>query len=582
MSVVLNACAPPENIVNWHQIDWAKCHMSVRRLQARIVKATKEGRWGKVKALQWLLTHSFSGKALAVKRVTDNRGKKTPGVDGVIWSTPGAKSDAIRELGRRGYQPKPLRRIYIPKSNGKMRPLGIPTMKDRTMQALYLLALQPIAETTADPNSYGFRPERSCADAIGQAFTYLSQRKSAQWVLEADIKGCFDHISHEWMMENIPTDRTILRKWLKAGFVENRQLFPTEEGTPQGGIISPTLANMALDGLEQLLRKKFHPTRPKVKSVPTGTLIPNHRPKVNMIRYADDFIVTGASKELLEQQVRPVVEEFLAERGLTLSPEKTKITHINEGFDFLGQNVRKYIKSKRNVMLIKPSAKSIKSLLTKVREVAKDELSTAPQDLLIRKLNPIIRGWVNYHRHVVAGEVFSDVKSEIWKVTWNWARRRHSQKSNSWIVRKYYHREGMRQWVFGKKIHLAGEERYFNLEDPQDTKIVRHVKIRTNANPFDPTDELYFEKRSDLKMESSLKGRKALLALWKSQSGVCPACHQRITKLTGWDNHHIVRKVDGGSDGNSNRVLMHPNCHRKFHSQELSLSKPAFETIGGL
>ena len=568
MSVVVSACAPPAEAVDWHHIDWSNCHMTVRRLQARIVKATKEGRWGRVKALQWLLTHSFSGKALAVRRVTDNQGKRTPGVDGVTWSTPGTKSDAIRNLGRRGYQPSPLRRIHIPKSNGKMRPLGIPTMKDKAMQALYLLALQPVAETTADPNSYGFRPGRSCADAIGQCYTCLSHQQSAQWVLEADIKACFDHISHDWMVENIPTDRTILRKWLKAGFMEGCQLFPTEEGTPQGGIISPTLANMALDGMERLLWKKFHPTKQRVKGAPRGTFLHNPRPKVNLVRYADDFVVTGASKELLEQQVKPVIEEFLAERGLTLSPEKTKVTHISEGFDFLGQNRRKHVKPGRSTLLNRPSAKSIKSLLTKVRTVAKDELSTAPQVLLIRTLNPIIRGWVNYHRHAMAGKTFSDVKSEIWKVTWNWARRRHPRKNGTWIAKKYYHREGMRQWIFGTKMVLSGERRFFNLENPQDTRVCRHIKIRMDANPFDPADELYFEKRSDLKMESSLKGRKALLALWKSQGGICPVCYQRITKLTGWHSHHIVRKVDGGPDGNSNRVLMHPNCHRQIHSRE--------------
>jgi len=219
-------------------------------VQARIVKATQEGRHGKVKALQWLLTHSFCGRALAVKRVTHNQGKNTPGVDGAIWSTPASRYKAIDTLRRRGYQPQPLRRVYIPKANGKLRPLGIPTMKDRSMQALYLLALLPIAETTADPNSYGFRPERSTADAIEQCFCALAKKHSAQWVLEGDIRGCFDNISHACMLDHIPTDKEVLRKWLDAGFIENRTLFPTEAGTPQGGIISPTLANLTLDGLK--------------------------------------------------------------------------------------------------------------------------------------------------------------------------------------------------------------------------------------------------------------------------------------------------------------------------------------------
>jgi RNA-directed DNA polymerase len=224
--------------VDWHALDWEKAHRTVRRLQARIVKATQEGRWGKVKALQHLLTHSFSAKMLAVKRVTENQGKRTPGVDGELWDTPRKKAQAVQMLHQRGYRPQPLRRIYIDKGNGKKRPLGIPTMKDRAMQALYLQALDPVAETTADPNSYGFRPERSTADAIEQCFNVLAQQASARWILEGDIRGCFDHISHDWLVAHIPMDKGILRKWLKAGYLEEDLLHPTDEGTPQGGIIS--------------------------------------------------------------------------------------------------------------------------------------------------------------------------------------------------------------------------------------------------------------------------------------------------------------------------------------------------------
>lgn len=242
---------------DWNSIDWFKCHEVVRRLQVRIAKATREGDRRRVRALQWLLDHSFSAKALAVKRVTENQGKRTPGVDKVTWSTPEAKAEGIRNLTRRGYQPQPLRRVLIPKANGKTRPLGIPTMKDRAMQALHLQSLLPVAETTADTNSYGFRPERSTHDAIEQLFIDLVKKTSAQWILEGDIKGCFDHISHKWMLDNISTDTKMLEKWLKAGFIDKGKLFPTDEGTPQGGIISPTLANLALDGIQDLLANKF-------------------------------------------------------------------------------------------------------------------------------------------------------------------------------------------------------------------------------------------------------------------------------------------------------------------------------------
>jgi RNA-directed DNA polymerase len=265
---------------DWHAIDWHKANCNVRRLQARIVQATKEKRWGKVKALQHLLTHSFSGKALAVRRVTENQGKNTPGVDKVTWNTPQKKLNAVYALRQRDYHPQPLRRVYIPKKNGKKRALGIPVMKCRAMQALYLLALDPIAETTADPNSYGFRPGRSTADAIAQCFGLLARRDSPQWILEGDIKSCFDQISPAWLLTHIPMEKGMLKKWLEAGYIDHGVLYPTKEGTPQGGTISPVIANMTLDGLERRLREVFPP-----ESKREGR---SHSSKVHLIRYADD------------------------------------------------------------------------------------------------------------------------------------------------------------------------------------------------------------------------------------------------------------------------------------------------------
>jgi len=263
LSEVEAAGASFHEVTDWHAINWASVNHNVRRLQARIVKATKEKRWGKVKALQRLLTHSFSGKAQAVRRVTENQGKNTPGVDKVIWNTPQRKIKAVYSLRQREYHPQPMRRVYIPKKNGKKRPLGIPAMKCRAMQALYLLALHPVAETTADPNSYGFRPGRSAADAIEQCFCTLAKQNSPQWILEGDIAGCFDAISHEWLLAHIPMDKTILKKWLKAGYMDRQVFHSTEAGTPQGGIISPVLANMALDGLEKLLAGLFDQHAPQ-------------------------------------------------------------------------------------------------------------------------------------------------------------------------------------------------------------------------------------------------------------------------------------------------------------------------------
>lgn len=412
--------ASHEMVEGWHDIDWRAAHQNVRRLQSRIVKATKEGKWGKVKALQHLLTHSFSAKAVAVKRVTENQGSVTPGVDKVIWDTPKKKAEAIVALRPRGYHPQPLRRICIPKSNGKMRPLGIPCMSCRAMQALYLLALDPVAETLADPHSYGFRPNRSGADAMEKCFTLFSRKSAPAWILEGDIKGCFDAISHAWLLTHIPVDKTVLKKWLKAGYMERQNLYPTEEGTPQGGIISPVLANLTLDGLERLLEDTYRPTTRK------GT-----KAKIHLIRYADDFSISGSSKELLEQEVKPLVKSFMKERGLTLSPEKTVITHINEGFDFLGQNVRKY----NGTLLIKPSSKNVKTFLGKVRKIVKENKQAAAGNL-IWQLNPVIRGWAMYHRHQASKETFTKVDHTIFRLLWSWAKRRHPNKGKQWIKEK--------------------------------------------------------------------------------------------------------------------------------------------------
>jgi len=480
------ACA--SSGLNWPTINWVVIRHKVKKLQARIVKATQAGRYGKVKALQWLLTHSFSGKALAVKRVTENDGKNTPGVDRIIWNTSTAKTNAIVSLQKRGYKPLPLRRVLIPKKKDKTRPIGILAMKDRAMQALYLLALEPIAETTADLNSYGFRPKRSTADAGEQCFICLAGKNRAEWVLEADIRGCFDNISHDWMIANIPTDKTVLQKWLKSGFVYQNELFPTEAGTPQGGVISPALANMTLDGIEHALAKAF----PQAKK--RGL-------KMHMVRYADDFIITGNSKELLEDEVMPVMVNFLAIRGLTLSPEKTKITHITEGFDFLGWNMRKY----NGKLLIKPSKANIKAHLNKVREIIKGN-KTIKQISLIRQLNPVLRGWANYHCHIVAKKTFAYVDNQIWSMLWGWSTRRHPNKGARWVKAKYFKTRGSRNWVFAAEDEKQGRKEIRLLLE-SDTPIRRHIKIKADANPHDQKWKKYFEARQATQALNSPKSQ---------------------------------------------------------------------------
>ena len=455
----------------WHTIDWYAVHRTVRRLQARIVKAVQAGRWGKVRALQHLLTHSFSGKALAVQRVTNNDGRKTPGVDGQLWNTPEKKARAIRELRQRGYRALPLRRVYIPKNDGthRQRPLSIPTMHDRAMQALYLLALEPIAETLGDPNSYGFRPERSTADAIEQCFNVLARQHSPQWILEGDIRACFDGISHAWLLAHIPMETAMLQKWLKAGFMEKHVLSPTEAGVPQGGIASPVMANLALDGLEKLLKAHYPPNTKRAQ-----------RAKVNLVRYADDFIITGSSPELLAHEVKPLVEQFLRTRGLELSPTKTHLTSIEDGFDFLGQHLRKYA----GKLLIKPARKSVQTFLGHIREMVKANKQTSAGNL-IAQLNPVIRGWANYHRHVVSKATFIKVDTAIFKSLWSWATRRHPKKSGRWVAKKYFRTRNGRQWTFvGTYASQQGQSHELALFRAGDVPIQRHVKVKGTANPY--------------------------------------------------------------------------------------------------
>ena len=467
--------APIDDARKWSSVDWKHARGEVRRLQVRIAKAVQENRWGR-KALQRLVSHSFYAKLLAVKRVTSNKGRKTPGVDGVLWQGARAKWQAVLSLRRRGYQPQPLRRIYIPKKNGRKRPLSIPTLHDRAQQALYKLALAPVAETTADRNSYGFRESRSCADAVAAAFNALSKPNSASWVLEADIKGCYDNIVHEWMLDHIPMDRVVLRKWLAAGYVEDGRLYPSRKGTPQGGIISPTLANMTLDRLERVVHN----------AVP-------RRSRVNFVRYADDFIITGKSKRLLEEHVRPAVEAFLAERGLTLSAEKTTVTHIRDGFTFLGQTFRKT----GNVLRITPAKEGVLALIRKIGTLIRTHVS-APMPALIKKLNQTLRGWGNYHRHVVASGAFSRIDLYVWEQLWRMLRRRHSNKSKTWLYRQYWRNDGIRT-LFGVTCTLKSGPRRYEVIRLGALGITRYIKIRADANPYLPEFAGYYWRRRNKK-----------------------------------------------------------------------------------
>ncbi len=431
------------------------------------------------------------------------------------------------------------------------------------MQALYMLALSPVAETRGDPNSYGFRIERSTADAMAQLFVCLSQKVSAQWVLDADIEGFFDNINHEWLLRNVPTDVRMLRQWLKAGVIHKGQLHATDAGTPQGGIISPVLANLALDGLETLLKQHLGVTRAK-------------KLKVNLVRYADDFVITGTSPEVLENEVKPWVEQFLVTRGLRLSLKKTRLVHIDEGFDFLGWNFRKY----EGTLLIKPSKKNVKAFYSKVRE-AIDTHKTSKQEDLIRLLNPMLRGWAFYHQPVVAKQVYSWMDHRVFVKLWRWAKRRHPNKSLEWVRKKYFRTIAGKSWMFATTVLEAnGKRREIGLYSLADTPIERHKKVSGDYNPYDPAMETMGEKLRMDRMLNKLKYRKQIGSLYASQKGLCLLCKQPITKETGWHDHHIIFRTQGGSDSMGNRVLLHPNCHHQLHTRGLHVDKPA--PSGGL
>jgi RNA-directed DNA polymerase len=448
----------------WNSIDWKAIKFRVNRLQTRIAKATQNENWNLVKRLMYLLTHSYSTKLLAVRMVTQNHGKRTAGVDGKLWTTSSDKMQAALSLTDKHYHAHPLRRIYIPKP-GKTtkRPLSIPTMSDRAMQTLYALALQPVAETTADTRSFGFRLFKCAQDASIYAFRCLWQDTSSPWILEGDIKGCFDNISHSWLKNNIPIDRSILSQFLKSGFIFDDTFYHTDKGAPQGSPISPLLANMTLDGIEKLLKERF----PKMK--------------VYFIRYSDDFLVITPSKEIADE-VREIIHDFLAIRGLELSPEKTVITHIDDGFDFLSWNFRKY----KGKLLIKPSQKSIKSITQNLKTIV-NKAKSWTQNELIKTLNPVIRGWANYHRHIVAKDTFSKLDSYLWEITWQWGKRRHPNKGHKWVANKYWTSEGTRNWIFKTK-----ESKLLKFSDAQ---IRRHSLLKLDANPY--LNRNYFLKRKD-------------------------------------------------------------------------------------
>jgi len=477
-------------VVDWDNIQWDIPKRHVRRLQERIFRATRDKDFVRVKSLQKLLVRSHFARLLAVKRVTqENKGKYTPGIDGQIYATSKERAELVEDVCQTNlfnYKCKPLRRVYIPKSSGDKRPLGIPTVKDRVMQMLVKLALEPEWEARFEPHSHGFRPGRRCMDAIWQiwhSIRVVGIRRKSEWILDADISGCFDNINHEALLKRVPVFRETVRRWLKSGIIEFGKYFQTKSGTPQGGIISPLLANIALDGMERL----FGAENSKDNYTPPSRRRSDNK-GLNLIRYADDFVVTAPSKERIVSYVLPKLRVFLKKRGMELNEAKTKIVHRDEGFDFLGFNVRQYYNKTRGICLAKPSKKAVKHHLEHIKTmISKNKQMKA--DELISKLNPIIRGWANYYLYSSAKETFNYVDYRIWKMLWQWCLRRHKDKGKQWIRHRYFMNIDNRAWIFGeRKENVLLFSRSFRAG-------VKYTPVKGYNSPYDADLHEYWQRR---------------------------------------------------------------------------------------
>ena len=534
----------------WEWIHWHNVERNVRRLQERIYRATERQEWQKVRSLQKLLVRATSNKLLAIRRVTqENQGRHTPGVDGVVYATPEARMALSREeLILKGYRPHPVRRVYIPKANGKQRPLGIPTIRDRVMQAIVKAALEPEWEARFEANSYGFRPGRSCMDAIQQIHITLSQENSSPWILDADISGCFDNIAHEPLLSKIPVFATVVRRWLKAGTVQLGQYMDSKAGTPQGGIISPLLANIALDGMERL----FGCETPEGKPISPSKRKGSNR-GISLCRYADDFVVIAPTREVLETYVIPKLTRFLAERGLALNEAKTHVVHREQGFNFLGFQIRRF----RGTLLTQPQREKIQRHLQGIKGWL-DTHKQSPVEHVVRTLNPVIRGWANYYRHSAAKATFSYVAHRHWQMLWQWAKRRHPNKPSKWVRRHYFKTVGTRNWVFGTKG--------VTLFDPASTPITRYVKVSGRNSPYDPTLREYWVQRTRRAIGRETHSRLRLQVL-RAQEYQCGQCGVLFQPGEGIDLHHVIPRGKGGSNRADNLTALHPYCHHQYHQR---------------
>ncbi len=511
-AVVVNG--PEDEFTDWPSIDWRTVEDDVGRLRQRIFTASQAGDLKRVRNLQKLMLRSRANTLVSVRRVTEvNAGRETAGIDGKIVVEPQDKAELADWVQHRSrpWVPQPVKRVFIPKANGTRRPLGIPVIVDRVLQARVVNALEPEWEARFEPRSYGFRPGRGCHDAIEAIYWTLNgSRVQRLWVLDADLSAAFDRIDHDHLLSSLGSfpARGLVARWLKSGVVERDWFTPTEEGTPQGGVVSPLLMNVALHGMEQAAGVRYRKLGTEHAQTVEGT--------PSLVRYADDFVVMCYSRDQAEQ-VWHRLAQWLAPRGLTINEDKTRIGHLTDGFDFLGFNVRRY----GGKLLIKPSAAAV----TRIRQRLTAEvraLRGANAEAVIIRLNPIIRGWAAYYRSVVSTEVFSTVDDHVWQLTYRWALRAHPNKPKRWVAARYFGQFNSKRqdrWVFGDR------DSGFYLRRFAWTKIVRHRLVGGTSSPDDPALTQYWADRR--KRRNGMVGGPALRLL-RAQTGRCPICRDLL------------------------------------------------------